>query len=529
MSTARNGVRAAKSVEESSAPVQLEFDDNRLLSQLCGAHDAHLARLERRLGVVIVAKGNRLTLTGPSGGTDAARSALTLLYDRLKRGREVDGAEVDAAARMSEGRGGQIGGDGGPAIDLEQLNGGELVLRTRRRQITPRSPVQAAYIRAMQNHELTFGLGPAGTGKTYLAVAVGVTGNIVVTSDGLRSSSSAEAGGPYTALNRGDGTWRTLDVIHPALTPGQYDVLVRATDPAGNVSQHSFVSVLTILTPQAPIIEVDDPSTLFAADIEHNYQTGQLSVSVLAENRSGRTVHGPVPLIVEEIDSSHAGLANPDGLTEDGKPYVDIAKALNGGQLDPGELVRVDLVFDQALDSSFGSKLSTRGALTAGPEPAITTTPPVMTIQSLPTVRLSDRPTVPLSNRLTISAPEVDPEPLDDLVEINLLQQQFKHQTGQARLGLLLTNRSGQTIRGAPQLTVEQVSSPIVARPDRLESSSSGNPVSSSMDGLGFGPGQSLSINPTFNTATRHFFQFKPGIHSFPDTDDRDDWWWYPI
>ncbi len=132
-----------------------EFADNTLLLMLFGPHNAHLDDIGRELGVVIATRGNRVTISGPPESIERAGDVLDGLYSRLEKGSEVGPADVAAALRMG----------GEP----------EIVLATRRRQISPRSPAQAAYLRAMERHELVFGLGPAGTGKTYLAVAKAVT------------------------------------------------------------------------------------------------------------------------------------------------------------------------------------------------------------------------------------------------------------------------------------------------------------------------------------------------------------------
>ena len=150
---------------QSSELIHLEFDDNKLLPPLYGEHDRNLARIEQSLQVAVASRGNRLAISGPVSSVEAARSALTLLYDRLKRGLDVGPADVDGAIRLAVAamaRPGDTGGDDA------------LTIRTRKRAITPRSPVQADYIRALRSHDLIFGLGPAGTGKTYLAVAAAV-------------------------------------------------------------------------------------------------------------------------------------------------------------------------------------------------------------------------------------------------------------------------------------------------------------------------------------------------------------------
>jgi phosphate starvation-inducible PhoH-like protein len=146
-------------------PLFLQFDDNRLLPMLYGEHDRNLARIEQGLGVSLVSRGNQVGISGSPEAVDQARLVLSQLYQRLKRGLNVDQAEVDAAIRKALA----------PAAGEPGLFDGDAVaIRTQRRHITPRSPMQAQYMRALQDNELAFGIGPAGTGKTYLAVAVAV-------------------------------------------------------------------------------------------------------------------------------------------------------------------------------------------------------------------------------------------------------------------------------------------------------------------------------------------------------------------
>jgi phosphate starvation-inducible PhoH-like protein len=150
----------------------LHFDDNSLLPMLFGEHDRHLARLERLMEVHVASFGNEVTITGPDWPVEAAEAALQALWARLKKGMTVDAADVDAAARMAREVDAPAAAGGGS--DLDTLHTGDLTLVTRKKHITPRSGRQAAYVRALLNHDLTFGLGPAGTGKTYLAVATAV-------------------------------------------------------------------------------------------------------------------------------------------------------------------------------------------------------------------------------------------------------------------------------------------------------------------------------------------------------------------
>jgi phosphate starvation-inducible PhoH-like protein len=143
----------------------LRFDDNRLCALLFGQHHEHLALIEQQIPASLAARGNLVTVTGEPGAVEAACAVLEDLYRRLEAGLELDRSEVDAALRMVlHGPGDAIG-----------FPGDEVVIRTDRRRVTPRSPTQAAFIRAMQRHDLVFGIGPAGTGKTYLAVAAGLS------------------------------------------------------------------------------------------------------------------------------------------------------------------------------------------------------------------------------------------------------------------------------------------------------------------------------------------------------------------
>ncbi|WP_366941197.1 PhoH family protein [uncultured Kiloniella sp.] len=164
---ARNG-QAARGARQNKL---IEFDDNSLLPMLYGEHDQHLVRLEQHLGVDLASRGNQVSISGNKDSVATAKVVLKALYERLQKGLDVGDGEVDAVVRMA-----QIT----PDVDetekaVESTHGDELAIVTRKRRLNPRSPGQAAYIKAMQRHELVFGVGPAGTGKTYMAVAYGVS------------------------------------------------------------------------------------------------------------------------------------------------------------------------------------------------------------------------------------------------------------------------------------------------------------------------------------------------------------------
>jgi len=152
-------------------PAQMmSFDDNSLLAHLVGEHDQNLTRVERRLGVRLVARGNQISIDGPAGSVEQARIVLSTLYDRLRRGMDLDEGEIDAVLRIAPSKHVETRVAEAP-LPLWQ---DQAPLKTRKRQINARSVTQRTYIQALRDHDLVFGLGPAGTGKTYLAVAAAV-------------------------------------------------------------------------------------------------------------------------------------------------------------------------------------------------------------------------------------------------------------------------------------------------------------------------------------------------------------------
>ncbi|MGJ8595644.1 PhoH family protein [Sulfitobacter sp.] len=158
---------------ESSPPGPvLEFSDNRLLIDLCGPYDQYLAAIEKALDVQIVRRGNFLTLLGEAQPTEAAAQVLQSLYARLEGGRGVEPADVDMILRMGNSAT-DTGVRAGDQIEMPIAHSFEI--QTRKKRVEPRTKAQKDYVKSLFNNELAFGIGPAGTGKTYLAVAVGVS------------------------------------------------------------------------------------------------------------------------------------------------------------------------------------------------------------------------------------------------------------------------------------------------------------------------------------------------------------------
>ncbi len=151
----------------------LEFPDNRLLISLCGEFDRNLAQVEKHMGVHVLRRGNRLAVIGDKGAREQAAAVLRALYARLEAGRVLEAGDIDGAIRLGRPMPDVMRVEG--ADQIEMFTPGGFELRTRKKSIEPRTEAQKAYVANLFGNELGFGIGPAGTGKTYLAVAVGVT------------------------------------------------------------------------------------------------------------------------------------------------------------------------------------------------------------------------------------------------------------------------------------------------------------------------------------------------------------------
>jgi len=143
--------------------ITLQFNDNMLLPLLLGDHDRHLVRIEQAIGVRLSCRGNRVAIAGDAARVDLAQGMLQGLWRRLERGESVGRPEIEAAIKLADT-------EIDPRLPFSDLP----AIRTRRGAVGPRSPGQTTYMEALAAHEMVFGVGPAGTGKTYLAVAQAV-------------------------------------------------------------------------------------------------------------------------------------------------------------------------------------------------------------------------------------------------------------------------------------------------------------------------------------------------------------------
>jgi phosphate starvation-inducible protein PhoH and related proteins len=154
--------------------VSLTFDDNSLIPLLFGEHNAHLHYLEDLLDVDISSRGNTVAIKGNAKSMHMAEAVLEMLWDRLLKNKDVTISDVDAALRFARGER-QVSPENGQHIARENFLDEKAAIKSGgSKAINPRSPNQAAYIEAIRKNDMVFGIGPAGTGKTFLAVAAGV-------------------------------------------------------------------------------------------------------------------------------------------------------------------------------------------------------------------------------------------------------------------------------------------------------------------------------------------------------------------
>lgn len=190
------------------------FDKPQLLARVLGEYDRNLVAIENRLGVYIAARGNKLQIEGEAASCARARDVLTGLYNRVVQGQNIDTGEVDAIIAMSAE----------PMLDgiirHDVAAPPSIMIRTRKKTIVPRSQAQARYMEALIKHDIIFALGPAGTGKTYLAVAQAVSQLITGSVDRLILSRPAVEAGEKIGFLPGD----MKEKVDPYLRP-LYDAL----------------------------------------------------------------------------------------------------------------------------------------------------------------------------------------------------------------------------------------------------------------------------------------------------------------
>jgi phosphate starvation-inducible PhoH-like protein len=226
--------------------IEVMFDKPQLLGRVFGEYDQNLVALENRLGTYILARGNRVQIEGEASATARTRDVLHDLYNRVVKGEDVDMGLVDAVIAMSSE----------PTLDgiIRHEPGGAPgpMIRTRKKTIVPRSATQARYIEALNRNDIIFALGPAGTGKTYLAVAQAVSQLITGSVDRLILSRPAVEAGEKIGFLPGD----MKEKVDPYLRP-LYDALY---DEAQNTPPAQMKRFLTRFGQNSRMVVCGDPN-----------------------------------------------------------------------------------------------------------------------------------------------------------------------------------------------------------------------------------------------------------------------------
>jgi phosphate starvation-inducible protein PhoH and related proteins len=297
---------AQKRGTESAAPrarLEIEFEQPHLLGPLFGEFDRNLVAIEDRLGVYIAARGARVQIEGEPEAAARARDVLMGLYNRLDEGQDVDAGMVEAVIAMS----GQPTLEGIISADVAEPP--KVMIRTRKKTIVPRSQMQGVYMEALARDDMIFALGPAGTGKTYLAVAQAVQQLIGGSVDRLILSRPAVEAGERLGFLPGD----MKDKVDPYLRP-LYDALYDML-PAEQVERRIASGEIEI----APIAFMRGRTlsdAFIILDEAQNTTPAQMKMFLTRFGMRSRMVICGDPLQVDLPDPGKSGLADAVGRLE---------------------------------------------------------------------------------------------------------------------------------------------------------------------------------------------------------------------
>ena len=279
------------------ARIEVVFDRPQLLGTVFGHYDQNLVAIENALGVYISARGNKLQIEGEASAIARARDVLTGLYNRVVHGEEIDTGSVAAIISMSAE----------PTLDgIIRHQASEqppVMIRTRKKTIVPRSPTQIRYMEALVRNDVIFALGPAGTGKTYLAVAQAVSQLISGSVDRLILSRPAVEAGERLGFLPGD----MKEKVDPYLRP-LYDALYDCL-PAEQVERRIASGEIEI----APIAFMRGRTladSFIILDEAQNTTPAQMKMFLTRFGMNSRMVICGDPRQVDLPDPSKSGLAD---------------------------------------------------------------------------------------------------------------------------------------------------------------------------------------------------------------------------
>jgi phosphate starvation-inducible protein PhoH and related proteins len=290
--------------ETAADGLTLTFDDNRLLSLVFGEHDEHLALIESRLGVDITPRGNRIAMRGPKAACESAAQVLERLYGLALKGQDVGLGDVEGAIRM-------VRVDEAPAS-------GEAVIRTKRKLVTARTPMQKLYMEALRQNDLVLGTGPAGTGKTYLAVAAAAAALTAGEVDRIILSRPAVEAGERLGFLPGDMKEKVDPYLRP-LYDALYDVL-----PSHTVSRGLAEGIIEI-APLAFMRGRTLREAFIILDEAQNTTPQQMKMFLTRLGEGGRMAVNGDPSQVDLPAGITSGLAQATALLQDVEGVAHIA------------------------------------------------------------------------------------------------------------------------------------------------------------------------------------------------------------
>jgi phosphate starvation-inducible PhoH-like protein len=318
---------AQKKAADAAGPrarLDIEFEQPHLLGPLFGEFDRNLVAIEDRLGVYIAARGNRVQIEGEPEAAARARDVLTGLYNRLDEGQDIDAGAVEGVIAMS----GQPALDGIISSDVAEPP--KVMIRTRKKTIVPRSKTQVTYMEALARDDLIFALGPAGTGKTYLAVAQAVQQLIGGSVDRLILSRPAVEAGERLGFLPGDMKEKVDPYLRP-LYDALYDML-----PTEQVERRIASGEIEI----APIAFMRGRTlsdAFIILDEAQNTTPQQMKMFLTRFGMRSRMVVCGDPLQIDLPNPGMSGLADAVGKLE-GIPKIATVR------FGPGDVVRHPLV-----------------------------------------------------------------------------------------------------------------------------------------------------------------------------------------
>src|ERR1700680_3100194 len=309
---------------DTATQIVLTFDDNRLASALFGQYGQNLALIERRLGVVAEQRGNHVTIAGSRDGCEQARRVLEGLYDELKRGHDLSTGDVEGALRLAIAQGSLFDFDAAASrASFEEIN-------LRKRPVRARTPGQDAYIRALRRNAMVFGVGPAGTGKTWLAVAHAIALFERKEVDRIILSRPAVEAGERLGFLPGD----MREKVDPYLRP-IYDALFDMMDP--RVVERSLQSGEIEIAPLAFMRGPTRSNAAVILDESQNTTAMQMKMFLTRLGENSRMIVTGDPSQVDLPPGQTSGLAEAVRL-------LDGVEGIGPPASTPADVIRHELV-----------------------------------------------------------------------------------------------------------------------------------------------------------------------------------------